>query len=387
MKNFLLLILGLLFFILTSCNHEGIQNQQIINTVETELVLSNYFPDQPFEQPVDIQSPQDGTDRLFIVEKAGVIKVVENTQSSVGSIFLSISDNVDAAVEKGLLGLAFHPDFETNGYFYINYNPIDTEDIARISRFKVSNDNQNIANSNSEFVVLEYNQPFVVHKGGQLTFGHDGNLYISSGDGGNSNNGQDLQTFTGNILRIDIDNPESGLNYGIPNDNPFLNDNNALNEIYAYGFRNPWRMNFDIVTGQLWVGDVGEGQIEEIDIIESGNNYGWSFFEGTECNFGSCDTSGLTFPVFEYEHDGDSGSITGGYVYRGTLNADLIGKYIYGDFNSGKIWALDINTFDNELLFDTEIGISTFGVDKNNEIYVTGIYDGLIYKLEQQIVE
>lgn len=387
MKNFLLFILGLLFFILTSCNDEELQDQQITDPVETELVLSNYFPNQPFEQPVDIQSPQDGTDRLFIVEKAGVIKVVENTQSSVSSTFLSISDNVDATVEKGLLGLAFHPNFETNGYFYINYNPIDTEDIARISRFKVSNNNQNIADSNSEFVVLEYNQPSIIHKGGQLAFGDDGYLYISSGDGGNSNNGQDLQTFTGSILRIDIDNPENGLNYGIPNDNPFLNDNDALNEIYAYGFRNPWRMSFDTVTGQLWVGDVGQSQIEEIDIIESGKNYGWRFFEGTECYFGSCDSSGLIFPVFEYEHDGDSGSITGGYVYRGNLNVDLIGKYIYGDFISGKIWALDINTFENELLFDTEIGISTFGVDKNNEIYVTGIYDGLIYKLEQKILE
>lgn len=349
--------------------------------VETEeLILMRVFPRSSFSQPLDLQTPNDGTDRIFIVEKGGRIQIAPVNETADPALFLQLS-NISTASEQGLLGLAFHPNFRSNGYFYVCYTP--TTDMAVISRFSVSN-NQVEADPDSELVLLQIPQPFTNHNGGQLAFGPDGYLYIAIGDGGGGgdpqNNAQNRSNLLGNILRIDIDNQDNGLNYAIPSDNPFVNDPNVRNEIYAYGFRNPWRMSFDTQNGTLWTGDVGQGDREEINIVDAGRNYGWKLFEGSFCFSGDCDTDGLEPPVFEYNHDKGDRSITGGFVYRGTQNPSLVGKYIYGDFISGRIWALDISDNTNELIFESGLSIASFGTDQNNEIYVCA-FDGGIYKI------
>ncbi len=351
--------------------------------VNTELTLTSVIDNYTFDQPIGIENAGDGSGRIFIVEKEGIIKVA-NLQLQDVNTFLNISQVVNASNEMGLLGLAFHPDYVSNGYFYVNYNTADN--LTRISRFSVSNDNVNLANANSEVILLEFPQNDTNHNGGQLSFGTDGYLYISSGDGGGGNqeSAQDLSTLAGAILRIDVNNSSNGLNYSIPVDNPFVNEPSARGEIFAYGLRNPWRMSFDEQTGKLWAGDVGAGDWEEIDIIESGANYGWPIYEASNCNgfFGSCDTMGLTLPVFEYPHDNGNHSITGGFVYRGSLNPSLVGKYVYADL-SGKIWCLDVNSLENTLLFDTELYITTFGLDSNKELFLSDFFSGQIYKFEQ----
>jgi len=375
-KYTVFLLLGLL--ILSSCKSDEVDIVEI-----TELIFINPFPNLTFVNPVDFQTPNDGSNRLFVVEKRGSIMVFENTELPQSTVFLDIINNVySIAGEQGLLGLAFHPNYETNGYFYINYNP--NPSTTRISRFQVSNTDPDLADPDSELILLSFSQPLLNHNGGQLAFGPDGYLYISSGDGGPSINGQDLSNLLGNILRIDVDNPDAGLNYGIPGDNPFVNDMNARDEIFAYGLRNPWRMSFDTVTNNLWAGDVGSAFFEEIDIIEMGANYGWDDYEGTLCRFPPCDNQNAIAPVFEYPHGPSTTAITGGYVYRGSINQDLFGKYIYGDFGMGQIWALDIDTVENELLFDTDMLISSFGTDNNNELYFLDFSGGSIFKFERQ---
>jgi glucose/arabinose dehydrogenase len=375
MKAKLVLLLNLL--IIFSCSKDVNQSQ----ITDTELVLVDLFSNLSFTQPVDFQQANDATTNLYVVEKGGVIIMFENYEFLHSSIFLDIESKVNTTGEQGLLGLAFHPNFVENGYFYVNYNPdIHT---TNISRFKISDSGDGTADPNSELVLLSFPQHDWPHNGGQLAFGPDGYLYISSGDGGDSSNGQDLSTLTGTILRIDVDNPSDGLNYGIPPDNPFISDTEARNEIYAYGLRNPWRMSFDSATGKLWAGDVGSGYFEEINIIEKGENYGWQIIEGNRCFVAPCDTDGLVQPFYEYGHDPNGSAITGGYVYRGSLNTELIGKYIYADYISGKIWSLDIDTKENTLLFDTEMLISSFGIDKNNELYVLDI-GGEVYKFVQE---
>ncbi len=370
------LLFGLLM--LLACNSD-----EVVVVDNTVLTISNPFPDLTFILPVDLQSPSDGSNRLFVVERRGAILVFENSELAQSSVFLIIDNVSSAAGEQGLLGLAFHPNFESNRYFYINYNP--NPSTTRISRFEVSNSDPNVADPDSELILLSFFQNQGNHNGGQLAFGADGYLYVSSGDGGLSVNGQDLSTLTGNILRIDVDNPTMGLNYGIPNDNPFVNDVNASDEIYAYGLRNPWRMSFDPITNTLWAGDVGSSTFEEINIIENGGNYGWDDYEGSNCRFPPCANQNVIAPFFEYPHGPNSTAITGGYVYRGTLNQELFGKYIYGDFGMGQIWAIDTDTAENELLFDTEMLISSFGTDSSNELYFLSYSEGVIYKFTRSL--
>ncbi|OGD45837.1 glucose sorbosone dehydrogenase [Candidatus Bathyarchaeota archaeon RBG_16_48_13] len=340
------------------------------------------FSQLTFSNPVGICSAGDGSNSLFVVEQAGTIRVFQNAADAAAStVFLDITDRVLFSGEQGLLGLAFHPNFSSNGYFYVDYvEPNPTRTV--IARYKTLAGNPNGADKASEFVILEIAQPFPNHKGGQLAFGPDGYLYIGLGDGGSGGdplgNGQNRLTLLGKILRVDVNSPSSGRNYGIPADNPFVG--NALGyreEIFAYGFRNPWRFSFDSATGKLWVGDVGQDQIEEIDVVEKGKNYGWNIMEGT-LHYKGGNQTGLELPVYEYNHSLGY-AIIGGYVYRGSALPQLRGAYVYGDYGSGRIWALAANGT-NTLLVNSNLTISSFGIGENKELYGCA-FDGKIYSL------
>lgn len=362
----------------------------MFSPLSAQLQYQVAFPNLSFTRPVDLQHAGDNSNRIFVVEQSGVIYVFDNdSNTSTKSVFLDIQNKVDdSSNEEGLLGLAFHPNYETNSYFYVNYTA-SNPDRTLIARYSVSSSNPNAADPNSELVVMTIPKPYVNHNAGQLAFGpNDGYLYITTGDGGSGGdpqgNGQNRQTLLGSILRIDVDNTAGGLNYAIPTDNPFYGNTQGFKEeIFAYGTRNPWRMSFDPVTGWLWAADVGQNAYEEVDIIESGKNYGWNTMEGLHCYNppSGCDTSGLTLPIWEYSHSLGS-SVTGGYVYRGPGVPELVGKYIYADFGSGRIWSLEydgINPAVNTQLFDTNLLISSFGVDQFNELYICA-FDGKIYR-------
>jgi glucose/arabinose dehydrogenase len=349
--------------------------------------LSEAFPNLKFNRPVDLQNSGDDTDRLFVVEQRGVISVFKNeAQVPEKSTFLDIEDLVnDSGNEQGLLGLAFHPNYRTNGYFYVNYTASNPNRTV-ISRFRVSQSDPNKADKSSEMIVLEFEQPYSNHNGGQLAFGPDGYLYIAVGDGGSGGDpmghGQNRSTLLGTILRLDIDSKESGKNYGVPADNPFINNTEGVRpEIYAYGLRNPWRFSFDSVNGELWAGDVGQNSYEEIDRIVKGGNYGWNIMEGNHCFKSDCSETGLEMPVWEYGRS-EGVSVTGGYVYRGDALPELVGHYIYADFASGRIWSLNASQSQNsnKELLKANFNISSFGVDGNQELYICG-FDGKIYQL------
>ncbi len=346
--------------------------------------IENAFPNLSFTNPVGIYDSGDGTDRLFVVEKGGKIYVINNTQStSEKLVFLDLSLDVSTDGERGLLGLAFHPDYGSNGYFYVYYTKSVSGD-TRFSRFKVDPLNENLGNVSSEFTIIEVVQPFSNHNGGQIAFGPDNYLYIALGDGGDSGDpsghGQDRTTLLGSIIRIDVD---SGSPYSIPNDNPFFgNIDGYAEEIYAFGFRNPWRFSFDSNTGTLWAGDAGESTREEINIVKNGSNYGWNAKEGSIDYNPGANVTEMVGPVFEYNHSlGDA--IIAGFVYRGSDLVGLGGKYIYGDWGSGRIWALTYSgetVLNNTELIDTTLTILSFGIDANNELYICAA-DGNIYKL------
>ena len=360
----------------------------------SQVEIQTAFPNLNFTRPVDLQYAGDGSNRLFVVEQQGIIRVFENNPNVPGStIFLDIRSRVqDSGNEQGLLGLAFHPDYINNGYFYVNYTAANPNRSV-ISRFKVSELDSNIALADSELVLLEYNQPYSNHNGGQIAFGpNDGYLYIAVGDGGSYGdpecNAQNRSTLLGAILRIDVDGTSALGNYSIPADNPFYNNSQGFREeIYAYGLRNPWRFSFDPVTGWLWAADVGQSLWEEVDLIVNGGNYGWRTFEGNHCYNSPwpcdslpCDTTGLEMPIWEYSHNVGQ-SITGGFVYRGILVPELVGKYVYADFVSGRIWTLEYSGTGNPVnqeLFDTSLQIASFGKDADGELYICA-FDGKIY--------
>jgi len=341
-----------------------------------------------FSNPTDLQNA--GDERLFVTEKAGIIKIL-NTDGSVNatpfldinSIVINPGGNYD---EKGLLGLAFHPDYSNNGYFYVNY--INNSGDTQISRFSVSSGDQNLADPNSELELISITQPFGNHNGGCMQFGPDGYLYIGMGDGGSAGDpgdrAQNLNLLLGKMLRIDIDNTSGGNNYAIPADNPFVGDPNALDEIWSYGLRNPWRFSFDYDTNNLWIADVGQGSIEEINREAEGDgglNYGWRCYEGSQAyNTTGCpNQSELTFPIAEYTHSGGNCSISGGYVYRGTMYSDIAGLYFYADFCSGEIGTVDYS--DNQINYGSYSGSwVSFGEDVYNELYIVDNF-GSIYKI------
>jgi len=387
-KKFLALVAVLLLSLPSVYIARSIRN--VSGQTQSDYNVQVAFPQLTFSQPVGIVNAGDGTNRLFIVGQTGIISVFENSANAAAStVFLDIADRVLYSGEQGLLGLAFHPNYAQNGYFYVDYvaaNPTRTV----IARYTATPYTANQADRNSELILLEIDQPFANHKGGQLAFGPDGYLYIGMGDGGSGGdpfgNGQNCSTLLGKILRIDVNTFSSGRNYAIPADNPFKDNTLGYKEeIYAYGFRNPWRFSFDVQTGRLWVGDVGQNIVEEIDLVQNGKNYGWNIMEGSLCYnpASGCNQTGLELPVYEYNHTSGNIAIIGGYVYRGSSLPTLQSAYIYGDYGSGRIWALTYNAAGaslNILVIESNLTISSFGVDEQKELYICA-FDGKIYHL------
>mgnify|MGYP001824950405 FL=1 len=287
-------------------------------------------------------------------------------------VMLDISNQVLFSGEQGLLGLAFHPDFTNNGFFYVHYSASNPRRSV-LSRFTY-NSQTGLASAGSEFILLEVSQPFTNHNGGALAFGPDDRLYVAFGDGGGSgdpdDNAQNRGNLYGTILRINVD---AGSPYDIPPDNPFFGEAGVREEIWAYGLRNPFRFSFDRLTGTLWAGDVGQNALEEIDIIQAGGNYGWRVLEGTQPFDSSQNTppnATLIAPVFEYDHSLGS-AVIGGYVYRGAASPILWGTYIYGDFGSGRIWSLEYNgvrVVSNREIANV-VSLTSFGEDNSGELY------------------
>ena len=335
-----------------------------------------------FTRPVQAVDPGDGSGRLFVVEQGGTIRVLQDG-APLEAPFLDISEQVSQGNEQGLLSMAFHPDFAENGTFFIYYT--DVEGDTQVERWAVSTDDPNVADPERAGTILTVDQPFANHNGGLLLFGPDGYLYIGLGDGGSqgdpNNNGQDLGTLLGSILRIDVD---GGDPYAIPEDNPFVGQEGAAEEIWAYGLRNPWRFGFDRDTGDLWIGDVGGGSYEEINLLpagESGANFGWVLTEGSECYGGGadCDTEGLALPVYEYTHDFGC-SVVGGYVYRGDAIPELQGVYLFADYCSGLTWGMGQDANGNWVAsepIESGLSISSFSEDPAGELYATDLNGGV----------
>jgi glucose/arabinose dehydrogenase len=342
-----------------------------------------------FNNPVDIQNA--GDERLFVVEQAGIIKILNPDGTTNAEDFLNITSIVSSGGERGLLGLAFHPYYQSNGYFFVNYT--DNSGDTQISRFSVDAGNPDLADPGSELLILNEFQPFTNHNGGCIQFGPDGYLYIGMGDGGSAGDpgdrAQDLSVLLGKMLRIDIDNPQGGNNYGIPADNPYVGNPDALDEIWASGVRNPWRFSFDRQTDDIWIADVGQNSFEEINhelSTSAGLNYGWRCYEANApYNTTGCpDPAELTFPVAEYAHTNGNCSITGGYVYRGTVYSDIQGLYLFADLCTGMIGTVDQdgNMIDHGNFPGTW---TTFGEDVEGEVYI-GDHSGSIYKIEGGVI-
>ena len=362
-----------------------------------------------YEKPVYVTSIDLNNEYIFVVEQDGKIQVLKNKIKQDAS-FLDISDRVHQTFypgdERGLLGLTFHPRFKDNGYFYVNY--VDQKGYTIISRF--TSINMNVKNE-TEYVIMKFLQPYSNHNGGHLEFGPDGYLYISVGDGGSAgdpeNRAQRLDNIFGKILRIDIDN---GVPFSIPSDNPFINDDNIRKEIWSYGLRNVWRFSFDRLNGDMYLGDVGQNNYEEVDFESSsskgGLNYGWKIKEGFHCfELDTCKNNDLIDPIYEYpnnanymktlvgfkQKDTDGCSVTGGYVYRGGNIEDLYGKYIFGDYCTGKVWSFNYNGKEIlDLINHTEtimksidkksFYLSSFGEDRSGELFLID-YNGTVYRL------
>ena len=360
------------------------------------LLICAFFCLYAFSQTIELEDFADGfssplalknagDERLFVVEQGGVIKIVDLNGTVNTTPFLDIQSIVNAGGERGLLGLAFHPEYQANGRFFVHYS--NSSGDTQISEFSVSTSNPDIANPNSEVMLLTVSQPFSNHNGGTIAFGpQDGYLYIGLGDGGGggdtNNNAQNPTLLIGKLLRIDIDTQSGGNNYGIPSDNPFIGDPNTRDEIWATGLRNPFRFTMDPETNSIWIGDVGQNAREEVNrasLSQAGLNYGWRCYEGNApFNTSGCpDESELTFPVFDYSWNG-GGSVIGGYVYRGDLYADLQDVYVFGDID-GMISTLDID--DNYINQGQFPGTwVAFGQDINKELYSVNL-GGSIFKI------
>lgn len=373
---------------------------------EVNIVLEAVYPDLPaFDEPVAMAYDVDA-ERWYVAERSGrVLWFRDDPDVSVARLALDITDEVDSTPpEAGLLGLALHPDFAVNRELFLSFTrePLIREGLfSHISRF-ISSDDGDTFDELSEEQILTVIQDFDNHNGGNIAFGLDGFLYAGFGDGGDSDDpdeaddpndrAQDTTNLLGTIIRIDVDGTAP---YEIPEENPFFNQPQCVQgfgsadcpEIFAWGFRNPWRWSFDARFGTLWAGDVGEDRFEEIDLVEAGLNYGWPIREGANCNDppSDCRTTGLEDPVFEYGRALGQ-SVTGGFVYRGTDVEDLEGVYLFGDFISGRLWGLFQDSDDNfsaqELIDNTGLSIVSFAEDADNELYVLDYTGGRIHKVE-----
>lgn len=344
-------------------------------------------------QPVDIAGARDGTNRLFVVQQTGQVRVIRN-QTLVATPFLDINTLVLATGEQGLLGIAFHPQFASNRQFYVNYTR-KADGATVVARYLANAGGADTADPASGQVLLVIAQPYSNHNGGAVKFGPDGYLYIGMGDGGSSNDpesrAQDRTTLLGKMLRIDVD---AGSPYAIPAGNPWANGVNGRAEIFAIGLRNPWRISFDRGTGDFWIADVGQGAIEEVNRVAAGTgagaNFGWRMMEGNNCTGLSgpvaCNDASLTRPVVAYGHDVGC-SVTGGFVYRGTHVPSLAGKYVYGDFCSGRLWAATGagSAWTPAELGDTAYQLSAFGEDDAGELYFADYATGDIYRFADTV--
>lgn len=370
-----------------------------------DVSVTRAFENLIFNRPIVVTHASDGSNRVFVAEQDGVIKAFANDPDvEEATVFLDIDERCryrDNNNEEGLLGFAFHPKFKVNGQVFAYYTTASEEHTSFVSRFTLSKDDPNTVDASTEEVLLKIPQPFWNHNGGTIAFGHDGYLYIGLGDGGSGSdpdgNGQNLATMLGSILRIDVDSKDDGKQYAIPKDNPFVDHVvskrkgktvMAQPEIYAYGLRNVWRMAFDRETGKLWAGDVGQGLWEEINIIEKGGNYGWNVREAKHWfrpDGNDTKSDQMIDPIWEYHHDIGK-SITGGLVYRGNEVPELVGKYVYGDYVTGLLWALEHDgekTVGNYSLLQSgdKLPIMSFGDDEAGEVYFTTTF-GQLYKFK-----
>jgi glucose/arabinose dehydrogenase len=368
-----------------------------VGVVVTAIVVEEPPPDpltlelvaSGFQSPVHITHAPTDSSRLFVVERGGVIWIIKDG-TVLPTPFLDISGQVKAGGEQGLLSVAFHPLHAANREFFVLYTDVNGD--SRVSRFLTDGTDFDVADPSSESLVLFTEQPYTNHNGGLVAFGPDGMLYVGLGDGGSGGdplrNGQDSTTVLGAILRLNVD---GGSPYAIPIDNPLVSDAAAAKEIWVYGLRNPWRYSFDRETGDLYIGDVGQGAWEEIDVQPSvsagGENYGWNVMEGAHCyNAVSCDQSGLVLPTVEYPHTGGACSVTGGYVYRGGLLPDMVGRYLYADYCAGWIRSfrysggVAVDPRDHSGDLGTLSQIVSFGEDAAGELYIVRL-TGAIYRL------
>lgn len=355
------------------------------------IEIARAYPDVSFNLPLGVRFPDDGENKVYVAEFGGRVMVMDNSSEADNpSVFLDISDRIATNPPGEFFAVEFHPDYADNGHFFVRYR-LDNPKRNVLSRFTRSEEDPLVADVDSEVVLFEYETPNNTqgHYGGDIAFGPDGYLYVPLGDGGvlfdDVGNSQNLSVFPGKVLRLDVDNPANGLNYGIPPNNPFVgNTEGWREEIFAYGLRNPWRLTIDRSTGDVWVGDVGESSWEEVNWIQPGQNYGWPIMEGEACapfNPPGCDQTGLTLPVWAYSHDVGN-SITGGYVYRGNAIPVLRGRYVYADFSTMRIWAIDRdNPTSSTLLRDTGFNMTTFGEDLEGELYFTQFFAGNIFKI------
>jgi glucose/arabinose dehydrogenase len=340
--------------------------------------------------PLGLEQPNDGSGRLFVVEQGGRIKIIQNG-GVLATPFLDVTSKISTGSEMGLLGVTFHPNYSANGKLYVNYTRTVSGQIQSvIAEYTASPANANQVNIATERILLTVDQVsnFTNHKAGQLAFGPDGLLYFGLGDGGSGGDpfghGQSTATLLGKMMRIDVNSTDPGLQYHVPSDNPFVGGG-GLPEIWAFGFRNPWRFSFDRGTGRLFIADVGQDQFEEVDIGQKGGNYGWNTMEGMHCFNppSGCNTTGLILPITEYSH-AEGNAVIGGFVYRGMNLPSLRGVYVFGDLGTGKIFVLQEtspNVFNRTLLMTTGKTISTFGQDQAGELYLVDIGTGSIFKI------
>lgn len=374
--------------------------KQFIMKRYTTLIFLLFFSTSLLSQSITLStfatglnSPTEiahcGDDRMFVVEQGGTIKIVNSDGTVNSTPFLNLSSIISTGSERGLLGLAFHPDYANNGFFFVNYT--NTSGNTVVARYSVSDSNPNQANASSGSIVITINQPYSNHNGGSIKFGPDGYLWIAMGDGGSGgdpqNYSQNKNSLLGKMLRLDVDGAAP---YTVPADNPFVGTSEGSPEIWAYGLRNPWKFSFDSLTDELWIADVGQNALEEINRVsplQAGLNYGWRCYEAsaTYNTSGCANSSTMTFPVAEYNRSSGRCSITGGYVYRGSEWSDIYGLYFFADYCSNQIGVVNQS---NQLTFLSSYSgnsFTTFGEDNQQNLYVAGRQSGVMYKINGSV--